>query len=166
MAVDYAAKKWLRADGMWALRNAKLRFSRKLIFFKGLLMALDCRAHSDKWPWRQEQDEQKDVDAENVLKRGLTELLELPAIDAFCRVAYLAEDEQNSRAALAAYDAFLGILNESRKELESIEFEQAESSPIFCELRKHSSAFGKACQNLLFKPNGKLPELAQEYGVF
>ena len=43
IAVDYAAKHREQDGKKWAVRNAKLRFSRKLLFASGLAFCLSCQ---------------------------------------------------------------------------------------------------------------------------
>jgi hypothetical protein len=53
MAVDYANKYRAREGAKWALRNIKLRMSRKLLFVSGLFMCISWALN------KIEADEQK-----------------------------------------------------------------------------------------------------------
>ena len=48
MAVDYAAKHQEQGREKWALRNAKLRFSRKLLYASGVAFCMSCELNPPK----------------------------------------------------------------------------------------------------------------------
>ena len=56
MTVDYAAKVIERDREGWALRNAKLRFSRKLIFVTGMLLAYEVGLNPHRKNWGSEEE--------------------------------------------------------------------------------------------------------------
>ncbi|TWT91147.1 hypothetical protein Mal64_15460 [Pseudobythopirellula maris] len=168
MAVDYAAKKWLQADKKWALRNAKLRFSRKLIFMKGLLLCLDCELFPKEWPWKDLNAADYEGMPESRLQEGLKRLIDLPALDTLCRSAILLGAKEPVAAALRSYDLFLSTLNDAsqREHLKGVPFEDAEMDETFSQLRVAGKEFGQALETLLFDSHPKMTALAKEYGVF
>ena len=167
-AVDYAAKKWQRADKGWALRNAKLRIPRKLTFVKGLLMCLDCELLPAKLPWTN-VGVPKDGMVEKQLVTGCTDLVNLPPLDMLSRVLMDVGSEDTSQRILQAYDDYLGLLNDSdkRKHLDKVvDFPNALKDEVFSEIRQISHQFGDGLQTLFFDEHVGLTSLTREYGIF
>src|SRR5258706_10838930 len=61
ITVDFVYKQRSDRDGKWALRNAKLRLSRKLIFASGLLTCFFCHLDADAAEARDALKDSKDV---------------------------------------------------------------------------------------------------------
>lgn len=159
MAVDYANKYRARARQSWALRNIKLRMSRKLLFVSGLFMclswALKPRENSDKQTLSQE------------LVDHLGEWTKRPPLES---LAIIVRDYAPSLATkiFDSYDSFLGVLedNTKRSAMESLSPEAAYMDKAFLKARNDSDDFDEALRLLLFESNDKITQLAKRYGVF
>jgi hypothetical protein len=167
-AVDYAAKKWQRADKGWALRNAKLRIPRKLTFAKGLLMCLDCELLSAESPWTNVGSPKQGM-VEEQLVNGCAELIDLTPLDMLSRVLTALNSTDTAKQILVAYDDYLGLVGDdvNRKHLdESVDFPTALKDSVYAEVREISHRFGDGLQKLFFDENKDLTKLTQKYGVF
>jgi hypothetical protein len=163
MAVDFADKFRDQEGEKWALRNAKLRFSRKLILMTGMLACFSWRLRGSK-PSRPSNGDAID-DAikyfESYLSRPpleilADELLETAAPDVLVKTIF------------SAYDEFLKILDDhsSRDELVKVPREAADKSPVFQKVRKHSHEFRDALLEWLYMPGTELCELVKQYALF
>ncbi|HVG07328.1 MAG TPA: nucleotidyltransferase domain-containing protein [Thermoanaerobaculia bacterium] len=164
MAVDYAAKRWEQSDKKWALRNSKLRMSRKLLFAAGLLMCFNF----DLRPPDNLEELLADPDAiPPALASFFLEQMRFTPIDIVSN-ALLISEEQTVSKVMDAYDRFLEILddNASRKQLEDVKFDQAADSVLFQEIRHLSHQFQEGLTELFFDGGTRLRELAIKYGVF
>lgn len=158
MAVDYAAKKWDK-EGKWALRNANLRMSRKLIFVKGLLLCLKCRSLS-------KQNSIKETDAKII--DHCERIAGLSAIDVLSEHLLELDALDIAKELFGAYDDFLEILRspEKRDHLEILRFDNAEKDGVFQEVRDFGKRFQAGLSKLFFDESNGLAELTKEYGVF
>ena len=167
-AVDYAAKKWQRADKGWALRNAKLRIPRKLTFAKGFLMCLDCELLLSQSLWKEVGTPKLGM-IEEQLVNGCAELVNLTPLDLLSRVLMALNSSTTAKQILEAYDHYLGLVNDDvkRKHLDkSVDFKKAMQDPVFAEVREISHRFGAGLQKLFFDEHNDLTKLTQKYGVF
>jgi hypothetical protein len=163
MTVDFADKYRDQAGEKWALRNAKLRFSRKLILMTGLLASFSWKLNP---PTGLSEDEKWSTEIaikhfENYLSRPpleilADELLRADARDDVCRTLF------------NAYDQFIGILDDekSRNELKEIPRDAADKSPIFQSIRNASHQFRDALLTWLYTPDTPLNELVKQYVLF
>lgn len=149
ICVDFVGKK-REGPEKWALRNAKLRTARKLLFASGLLPLLLCH-HYRK--------------AE--IRPFLIDQLSAPPTD---RVAYAfleAGAIDPGTRALGAYDRWLGMLDDAsvREHLQDLRREDAARSPVFQEVRRYADEIEQGLLTLLFDTQ-PLRVLVREYGIF
>lgn len=160
MAVDYASKRWERGDDKWAIRNLKLRFSRKLIFVAGLLACFGAKS-----------DRLYPPPVDNELETRVTHLrsiLEEPPLAILAQAAQEYCDDETIKEMFSAYDSFLGLLNcsKNRKHLEELPPTKAQTDEIFIQVQSISRQFQRSLTTLFFHSDDELTEFAKEYGLF
>lgn len=165
MASDYAAKVWERGASEWALKNVKLRFSRKMILIAGMLAAfayeLDSPADRAELAKDKEQRDER-------LVAAVTRALDRTPIEAVSETLLRSGDLDLSRRLIGAYDGFLGIMGDEhcREELKGLSLESAQDSTLWREARQLSHGFREAVQALFFETDPVLSALTKRYGVF
>jgi predicted nucleotidyltransferase len=162
MAVDFAGKQWERAGEEWALRNIKLRMSRKLIFVAGLLMCFSC--YTSLTIEKSEPEKSTDI-----LIRHVSSFVERPPLeilaDALLRYSISTDTVTEL---LNAYDLFLQCLNDAkcRTHLEKLPYEESISDTVFQQMRRAGHQFQHGLDRLFFQDNEDLRQLIRKYGVF
>lgn len=164
MAVDFAHKRRERGARGWALRTAKLRISRKLMYAAGLLSCCSCdsafpgvqRVH----PWH---------GAQQVVDH-LTGLVRATPLDIVAGVvlSYFGELSGAGERLFTAYDEFLGMLNdhELRRHLDTLPPSQADTDPSYQRVRELGTRVQDALTEIFFSSGTPLRELTIRYGVF
>ena len=164
IAVDFAHKRRTRGDG-WALRTAKLRMSRKLIYAAGLIACYSChfafpphrRAHD---PWAGEQ----------AVVSHLVRLVQTTPLDIMAGVALLWFGKTSVQAAqlFRAYDEFLRLMNdpEWRKDLKKLKPERADADAGYQKVKALGTEFQDALTELFLLRATPVRDLTRHYGVF
>lgn len=166
MAVDYACKRWERGDTKWALRNLKLRFSRKLIFVAGLLACFG--AASDRLYPLPVDEEPAGKDELEARVGHLRPMLDPPPLLILAHAAREYCDNKTIKEMFDAYDSFLEIMDsrENRGHLEHLPTTEAQTDELFIHVQKISRRFQNSLTTLFFKTNDELTKFAMEYGLF
>lgn len=159
VAVDFAYKQRTRFGEGAAIRNIKLRMSRKMIYVAGLLTCFSCHALS-----RQRPGEQVPVWIDYLRNR-----LRQPPLEVLAEGLLPFDHLQaTARRLFDAYDGFLAILNnaDARKRLEDLEPKEYETDEVFQTARALSHQFRDGLLELLFDTKSGFAELTKAYGVF
>ena len=164
MCVDYANKHRERQGDKWALRNAKLRLSRKLIFASGLLTCFNCHL-KPRSGWNGLFDMPDQLEPLLIQLRAHVRLSPLEIV---------ADAAQSFASSLTcskifdAYDRFLSIMNdgEKRSQLGALKATEAHTDPVFDEVRELSRDFQEGLLRLFNDENEQLKLLTREYGLF
>jgi hypothetical protein len=165
MAVDAAHKRRERPD--WALRNIKLRLSRKLIFTAGFWACLSCRLHpSEGLEAARKNDDRDGVGAE--MADFLVEFSKKTPLETLADAFTKYEAWSAAKTSFDAYDDFLKILDdpENRKRLKALKVADAPSDSLFSQAKDVASRFQTGLTRLFFDTDKTLTKAAQADGVF
>jgi predicted nucleotidyltransferase len=165
MAVDYAAKRRERAWAGWAIRNFKLRMSRKLIFTAGLAMCLSCELSP---PTALTTSIQEPPEFYRTLQDFLVSFSNRTPLDVLAEFVLHFDAVDAGRAIFEAYEEFLGVLmdDDRRNRLEEMEFDEATSDKLFKETRQIGTKCQDGLTKLFFGTNHILTSATQRFGVF
>ncbi|QDU73040.1 hypothetical protein Pan97_00060 [Bremerella volcania] len=161
-AVDYATKKWERSNEGWALRNIKLRMSRKLLFAKGMLLCFACEKTFAGSPSTSSLDE---INLE--LLSYCYELSRVPPLAFLASALHNLAPKPLASRILRSYDQFIELLNneDRRNHLEGLSFDNSEDD-VFQHERNNSREFRDGLLEFFFDSDQRLAHLTRRYGVF
>jgi hypothetical protein len=168
VTVDFVYKQRAENDRKWALRNAKLRMSRKLVFAAGLLHCFFCHLDPDA------EDARRCMQAPAGDLSPLTEYMEqklaLTPLETVARACLLPGVRvHTARAIFDQYDRFLAILDDEakRSELEKAQnHEDLRKSRAWDEVRAVSRPFHDGLASLFLSDSEDLRSLTMTYGLF
>jgi hypothetical protein len=166
MAVDFADKQHDRFHEGFALRNIKLRLSRKLLYISGLLTCFRCQLD---FPADQERiaffSRVNSVEVASYLRN----LLDKTPLDMTAETLTLFAGKLRTVGELfGAYEDFLGVLSDKskRKHLEDLTPDQLETDAVYADAREISHRFGDAVQSIFLNSDNPIGQLTIRYGVF
>lgn len=166
MCVDYASKHRERQGQGWALRNAKLRLSRKLIFVSGLLTCYGCYLEEPTGASTLFEDPNPDSLAP--LLGHLTRFVDRTPLEIVAESLERYARPSTATNLMNAYDRFLELLNdgEARDRLRQLKSYEARGDKVFGRVREISNEFQSALTSLFFDDHPKLADLTRKYGIF
>jgi hypothetical protein len=163
MCVDYASKYRERAAEGWAIRNVKLRMSRKLIFVAGLITCFSC---DPEWVAVRTADPSPNDSVEG-MACYLGEFVERTPLDILAEVLLRHSAEGPAASLLDHYDFFLGRLDDPgvRERLKKLRPEEAATDSVYGEIQQRCGQFERGLEQLFFD-SPRLAPLTRQYGVF
>lgn len=166
LTVDFAYKQYSRGGQGFALRNVKLRLSRKLIFISGLVLCFVPTMNLDESTAKELFSRRKNIPRLIELLLPWLNLTPLEKLASMFLEINVPEDAVLEL--FDSYDAFLGLVSDpaKREELDEVEYDGLGASDAFDEGLSYSSRFQKAVDRLFLRGDTLLTELTLKYGVF
>lgn len=162
MCVDFAYKEWEQAGQKWAIRNLKLRVSRKLLFVSGLLTVFSCYRN----PTLVNLGEPDDIVAD--MQEHLLQFVRSSPINIVVWTLRRLGMANECVELLNCYDAFLRNLNDAtiRGQLANLESTQVYQDVVYQECHRISDEFQRILNRVFFQIESPLRDFIIEYGVF
>ncbi len=166
MAVDSAQKRRDRVQ-KWALRNIKLRLSRKLIFVAGLWACLSCELHPSPNLKRARKANDRDA-VSHEMTQFLAKFSQRSPLETLASAFLEHKAFDAARLSFGAYEDFLKILDtkSSREALEKFKHSDALKDATFIRGKRNAQDFQEGLTALFFDTNRKLRRATEIYGVF
>jgi hypothetical protein len=165
MAVDFAYKLRTRSGEGWAVRNIKLRMSRKLLYVSGLVACFRCHL---MFP----EEGREAVFGDEDLRLEVVDVVDLIFSDKpLDIIATFGIEHTHLYSTLSqlfgAYDEFLGILRDDtlRKHLETLAEGSGDHDTLYRQARTMSHRFRDAILTMLYDEKSGLNTLTRLYGV-
>lgn len=165
LTIDFVNKQEERDTG-WALRNVKLKLSRKLIYVHGLLTCFAAQLHPERAALLGESGRPvAERMVEFLLQR--TRWRPLDSLAAACLRPQV--HRETALALFDSYDAFLGVLADvdQRRELKEARVDDLNKSAVFRRVSRLARQFqDEGIHRLFFGEDAELRELITRQGVF
>ncbi len=163
MCVDFAYKDWEQGGRKWALRNIKLRTSRKMLFVAGLLLVFGCFRNTEL-----QRGESETSDYLLKLQAHLLKFVDAAPLDivvwSLCNIGL----ESACADLIDIYKQFLVMIDDAdlRQCLADLNAGQVYENEEFLRCREISHELHGVLKRICFLEDSALREFAFEYGVF
>ncbi|MRG91368.1 nucleotidyltransferase domain-containing protein [Polyangium spumosum] len=162
ITVDFVNKQGFK--GGWALRNVKLRMSRKLLFASGMLVCFSLELFG-KGEFRRGEGS---VDAARVV-RFLRERLRLSPLEQMCEVLLRPSiSAETTQKVIGSYDAFMAIVSDEdkRRHLSNLPFDAFDQDALWKEATNLTYTFQDGLDQVFFLEDPEIAGLVRQFGVF
>ncbi|MBV8846113.1 MAG: nucleotidyltransferase domain-containing protein [Bryobacterales bacterium] len=166
MAVDFAYKLRTRSGKGWAIRNIKLRMSRKLIYVSGLLACFSF--HLDLSDG-QRQTLFADPNRQHEVIEYLEKIFQHTPLEIIATVLnQFTHLDGAAKKIVGSYNDFIGMLADDgvRSRLENLTEERADVDDFYQHARHLSHTFRDGLLEVFFDTQSDLDSLTKNYGVF
>ncbi len=163
MCVDFAYKEWEQAGGKWAIRNIKLRMSRKLLFVSGLLTVFSCSDNPRLNIAGMNADARIATMQEHLLPFVSTTPLDIVA----STLLELGLSDRGSQL-LDCYDQFVARIDDGnvRIHLQNLAPADVYGDRQFLDLRELSHRFQDILTDIFYREDTPVRKFIVDYGVF
>jgi len=163
MCVDFAYKDWEQGGKKWALRNIKLRTSRKLLFLAGLCMVFSCFRNSDL-----ARPLDPNVDYRVKLQEHLGNFALSTPINIVLWTVLACGLDTEAAQLLDVYEEYLTLISDlnSREYLEKLSERAVYEDSLFLRFRTISHRLQEVLTAICFDKDSEFREFIREYGVF
>ena len=158
ICVDYAAKHREQGEQKWALRNAKIRLSRKLLYAAGIAFCFSCELNPPR----------NGAGCATPFVQAALKFAQTPPLEYLASFIsqHIVDADKRKRVAgkiFGAYDRWLLLMNDTntRGRLKKLSHAEAAGNPDFKQVRTIGSEFASGLRELFFNRDSEDDAIAK-----